>query len=91
MRTFVVGALVLTFFHAPLQCSRDPDPNQRREDTAGDALWGLAQDQRARHEDAAARETLRYLVDRYPSSRYAEAARAELARGQQAGEQDGGE
>jgi hypothetical protein len=67
---------------APLQCARDPDPNARLEDTAGDALWNLAQDFRAKHNDAAANDTLRYLVDKYPSNRHAPAARDELqARG----------
>jgi hypothetical protein len=64
--------------HAPMQCTHEPDPSLRIEDTAGDGLWGLAQDFRARHEDAAARETLRYLAERYPSSRHAAEARAEL-------------
>lgn len=63
---------------APFQCARDPDPNLRREDTAGDALWALAQDFRARGNEPSARETLAYLVAKYPSSRYARAAREEL-------------
>jgi outer membrane protein assembly factor BamD (BamD/ComL family) len=71
-------ALVISFSRAPLQCSHHADPSLRRVDTAGDALWALAQGFREKHEDAAARETLRYLVEHYPSSRYREAARAEL-------------
>jgi outer membrane protein assembly factor BamD (BamD/ComL family) len=66
---------------APFQCSRDPDPNMRREDTAGDALWALAQDFRAKHNEQAARDTLNYLVLKYPSSRYAPAAKEELGQG----------
>ena len=63
---------------APLQCGGGGDPNLRREDSAGDALYALAQDFHAKGNDAAARDTLRYLVEHYPSNRHAEAARAEL-------------
>lgn len=66
---------------APMQCKRDPDPSLRREDTAGDALFGLAQDFKAKGHDEASRATLRYLVERYPSNRHAPAARAELGLG----------
>jgi TolA-binding protein len=63
---------------APIQCAHKPDPDLRREDSPDDALWGLAHDFRARGNDAAARSTLRYLVEKYPSSRHAVEARAEL-------------
>lgn len=64
---------------APFQCAHDPDPSVRREDTAGDALWALAQDFRARHDVAAARDTLKFLIEKYPSSRHSPAAKEELA------------
>jgi outer membrane protein assembly factor BamD (BamD/ComL family) len=64
---------------APFQCGHDPDPNVRREDTAGDALWALAQDFRARHDEAAAKDTLKFLIEKYPSSRHTPAAKEELA------------
>jgi hypothetical protein len=74
------GLALAILVRAPLQCSHHgDDPTLRTEDRAGDALWGLAHDFRAKHEDAAARGTLQYLVERYPSSRYAAAARDELA------------
>jgi hypothetical protein len=60
---------------APLQCSHDPDPSVRTEDTAGDALWDLARDFEARGNHAAAQQTLERLVTRYPSSRHTEAAK----------------
>ncbi len=82
MRLFAAGALLAAFAQAPLQCSHTPDPDLRREDSPGDALWALAQEFRDRHEDAAARATLQYLVDHYPSSRYAAAAREELGGGE---------
>lgn len=63
---------------APLQCGSGSEPAVRREDSAGDALYGLAQDFRAKGNEAAARDTLRYLVDHYPSNRHVPAARAEL-------------
>jgi hypothetical protein len=63
---------------APLQCGGGGDPSLRREDSAGDALYALAQDFHARGNEAAARDTLRYLVEHYPSNRHADAARAEL-------------
>jgi outer membrane protein assembly factor BamD (BamD/ComL family) len=65
--------------NAPLQCSRSPDPDLRREDTAGDALWALSRDFEKQGNHDAARATLRFLVERYPSNRYAPAAREELA------------
>ncbi|MCL2722826.1 MAG: tetratricopeptide repeat protein [Polyangiaceae bacterium] len=77
-RFAVAGVLLASLGHAPLQCSRDPGPELRTEDTAGDALYKLAQNFRAKGNDAAARETLRFLVERYPSNRFAPAARDEL-------------
>ncbi len=72
----IFAAIAIT--HAPMQCSHDPDPSVRQEDTAGDALWDLGQDFKARGDDAAYRHTLETLVSRYPSSRHAPAAREEL-------------
>ena len=72
----LLGAtMLLAALQAPLQCSHDPDPSERTEDTAGDALWNLANDFEARGDQAAARHTLETLVTRYPSSRHAPAAR----------------
>lgn len=79
IRTFVGAGLVLASLgSAPMQCKHDPDPNLRREDTAGDALWDLAQDFRAKGNEAAAKDTLRFLVSRYPSNRHVPEAKAEL-------------
>lgn len=65
---------------APYQCSKGYDPDLRREDTAGDGLWALAEDFRARGDARAHEQTLRFLVARYPSSRRTPKAREELAR-----------
>lgn len=79
MLKLAASALVAALTLAPFQCAHDPDPNVRREDTAGDALWALAHDFRAHHDDPAARNTLRFLIDKYPSSRHTPAAKEELA------------
>jgi hypothetical protein len=73
----IAQAVVIVAFgvHAPLQCSHDPDPSVRTEDTAGDALWALAKDFESRGDHVAATHTLEMLVTRYPSSRHAPAAK----------------
>lgn len=63
---------------APMQCPSKEDPALRRSDSAGDALYELAQDFRAKGNDASYRETLRFLMARYPSNRRAVAAKIEL-------------
>lgn len=85
MRIALVTALVASLGTAPIQCSRQPDPALRTEDSAGDALWDLAQDFQKKNDPAAARATLSFLVERYPSNRHAAAAREMLA-----GKGDGG-
>lgn len=81
LRRVATSTLAAVLGLAPYQCGHAPDPDMRREDTAGDALWSLAEDLRARHEDHAADETLRFLVTKYPSSRHAAAAREQLDAG----------
>ncbi|MFO0665890.1 MAG: hypothetical protein U0174_18205 [Polyangiaceae bacterium] len=75
MRAAVVAVLL---FIAPFQCGSTRDPNLRREDTAGDALWGLAERFRAEHDEAGRRATLKYLIEKYPSNRYAQVAKEEF-------------
>jgi hypothetical protein len=72
---YAAAAVALFGLHAPLQCSHDPDPSVRTEDTAGDALWDLAKDFEAHGNHEAAEHTLEMIVKRYPSSRHAPAAR----------------
>jgi TolA-binding protein len=79
MRAALVAVVLASLADAPLQCSRTPDPSLRREDSAGDALWDLAQEFKAKGNATAARETLQKLVDKYPSNRHAPAAREQLA------------
>ncbi len=79
VRVAVGAALVaVALGTAPLQCTKDPDPSLRREETADEALYHLSEDFKARGDDAAARHTLEVLVTKYPSSRFAPGARAEL-------------
>ena len=63
---------------APYQCSKSYDPTLRRDDDPGDALYELAQDFKAKGDDKSYRDTLQFLIKRYPSSRRAVQARAEL-------------
>ena len=65
---------------APMQCASKPDPARAREDTAGDGLWALAEDFKAKGNAEAHAATLRFLVARYPGSRRASSAREELSR-----------
>ena len=71
-------ALVALFSLAPLQCPSRQTPDLARDETPGDALWGLAQRFAAAGNEPARRATLGYLVERYPSSRWAPAARDAL-------------
>jgi hypothetical protein len=70
---------------APLQCPQSNDPAHCWDEAPGDGLWDLAQRFQANHDEASARATLAFLVERYPSSRYAPAARDALARNPDAG------
>lgn len=74
------ASAALSFSLAPFQCAHSPDPNERREDDAGDALWALAQDCHAHGDAVGERRTLAFLVEKYPSNRHAPAARDDLAK-----------
>jgi hypothetical protein len=72
--------LVAALSSAPFQCGRAPTADSRIEETAAEALYRLAGEFRARGEVAAAKATLRHLVERYPGSREAHLAADDLAR-----------
>jgi hypothetical protein len=74
----IAGALLIAI--APVQCAHDPDPNERHEDSPGDALWTMSQKFEAEHNEVAAKETLEYLIAQYPSSRHTQAAKDEIAK-----------
>ncbi len=64
---------------APLQCPSRAQPELAREESPADALWQLSERFAAQGNTAARDETLRYLIDRFPTSRQAERARLALA------------
>ncbi len=69
-------AVALPLLLAPYQCSRSRGPEFSREETAGDALWGLAEKFDAEGDKSARERTLRFLTERYPSNRHASEARS---------------
>jgi hypothetical protein len=79
IRWLVAPLVAAALSSAPLQCAHDPDPTHCWDDAPGDGLWDLAEKFRDAHDDAAVRQTLEYLVERYPASRHAPAARDWLA------------
>jgi TolA-binding protein len=72
------AAVVLGLALAPFQCARKGDPELHMEDDAGEALYDLAERFHASGDAKARAETLRYLIERYPSSRFAASARVDL-------------
>lgn len=80
LRALTVGTILLASSAslAPFQCASQVDPDKRREEEPAEALYGLAEQFRAKGATAARVEALRYIVKRYPTSRFAEAARLDL-------------
>ena len=71
------GTLAAALGTAPMQCGHGSE-GSAHEDAPGDALYALSQDFHAKGNDDAAKQTLRFLVEKYPSNRHVPAARAEL-------------
>ena len=84
----LLAALMST---APYQCSGDPDPANAVDETPGEALYGLAEQFRQAGKVEAWRQTLRYLIDRYPSSRFAVTAKEDLSGSAEPGQSDEGD
>ncbi len=78
MRVLAAGALLAALGNAPFQCGHGSDAKLRTEDDAGDALYALALDFRAHGDEQGAKQTLRFLVEHYPSNRHVPEARSEL-------------
>lgn len=78
MRVLALFAAASLLAQAPLQCARDEPAELRRYETPPEALHELAERFRAEGNEAARRETLEFLLERYPNSRYARQARQEL-------------
>ena len=79
MRLLAAIAFSALLGNAPLQCASDPEPELRRYETPGEALYDLATQFKAKGDEKAWRTTLEYLIARYPNSRHAEMARTDLA------------
>ena len=79
----VRSALILSaaLSTAPFQCtSTDPYDQVAMEETAGQALYELAEQFKKDGDTEAWRTTLEHLIERYPSSRFATTARRDLGR-----------
>ena len=63
---------------APFQCAGEAKPDLRREEEPAEALYGLAEQFKAKGATAARVETLRYILKKYPTSRFAESAQIDL-------------
>jgi hypothetical protein len=75
----VLGPLLLAAaLTAPFQCGGKVRPEHRFEEEPAEALYKLADRFRTTGNQPARLDTLRYLVERYPTSRFAEAARLDL-------------
>ena len=73
------SSLAFALGTAPMQCRHPTGEEAAHEEAPGDVLYALAEAFRAKGNDAATKETLRVLLEKYPSNRHAPAARAELA------------
>ena len=60
-------------------CAQNPDPELRRSETPGEALYRLAAEFHRAGNERGRRSTLEFLVRRYPTSRWAVMAREELS------------
>ncbi len=75
----IVGSLLMaTALSAPVQCGSKIRPEHRFEEEPGEALYKLAERFAASGDQKARVETLRFIVERYPTSRFAEAAKLDL-------------
>jgi hypothetical protein len=74
----VAPLLLVSSMSAPMQCSSDPDPSHRLEETPAEALSLLADEfERAGDREGRVR-VLRFIVQRHPKSRQAQDAAVTL-------------
>ncbi len=74
-----LGALLLAAsVSAPVQCGSKPRPDLRTEEEPAEALYKLADRFAAQGDQKARIDTLRFIVERYPTSRFAQAAKLDL-------------
>ncbi len=79
VRAFSMLLVAAALGQAPLQCASSTPPSERTYETPAQALYGLAQQFKAKGNEDSWRTTLEYLVARYPNSRFAGMARTDLA------------
>jgi TolA-binding protein len=70
--------LLAAALYAPFQCGSRVPPEHRMEDDAAEVLYKLAEKFKTEGNAGAHAETLRFLVERYPTSRFAERAKIDL-------------
>ncbi|WP_437283106.1 hypothetical protein WME90_21765 [Sorangium sp. So ce375] len=75
-----LGSIVIlaAVAQAPFQCASEVDPDRRVYEDPSEALYALAERFKASGDRRAQVDTLRFLVERYPSSRFARMARQDL-------------
>ena len=78
LRSAALSLILASASLAPFQCSSEVDPNKRREDEPGEALYSLAEQFKEKGDQRARADTLRFIVKKYPTSRFAERARLDL-------------
>lgn len=89
-RALAIGAALSLLGAAPVQCGEPAPVRYARRDDPGEVVWRVGLRLRERGHGAAALETWRILVERYPSSRWASRARAELESAQVDGAEPAG-
>ena len=83
LRGAALSLLLASASFAPFQCASEVDPNKRREEEPGEALYALAEHFKTKGDQKARADTLRYIVKKYPTSRFAEQARLDLGEAEQ--------
>jgi hypothetical protein len=78
VRFFSAIVLCAAALQAPLQCSSKPPPDLAIDESPGSAVYGAAEQLKAKGDMAGWRTTLEYLIARYPSSRFAAMAKQDL-------------
>ncbi|AUX43775.1 hypothetical protein SOCE26_052300 [Sorangium cellulosum] len=71
-------AVLAAVANAPYQCASDVGPERQLVEEPSEVLYDLAERFKASGDGRAYADTLRFLVDRYPSSRFAQMARRDL-------------
>lgn len=76
MKSAAALIFALLLGSAPFQCRTSEPPHS--EDSAPEAMWNLSEHFREQNMEEARRETLRQIIDEYPSSREAHQAQLVL-------------